>query len=122
MTTPITFVGNDRPTLGVDIELNLVDAQSMALRSGIPAELAALPADLKGSVKPELMQCYLEINTAVCPDVPAVERDLFGKVRAVQQAAEGAGMRLFWGATHPFSYWADQEVTPNERYQSLIDL
>jgi carboxylate-amine ligase len=68
------------------------------------------------------MQCYLEINTAVCPDVPAVERDLIGKVRAVQEAAEGAGMRLFWGATHPFSYWADQEVTPNERYQSLIDL
>jgi carboxylate-amine ligase len=31
-------------------------------------------------------------------------------------------MRLFWGATHPFSRWQDQEVTPNERYLALIDL
>ena len=68
------------------------------------------------------MQCYLEINTGVCRDVGEVERDLIPKVRAVQDAAARCGLRLFWGATHPFSHWIDQEVTPNERYQGLIDL
>jgi carboxylate-amine ligase len=108
--------------LGVELELNLVDAQTMALRSGIADVLAAIPEELKGSVKPELMQCYLEINTGICQDVAAVERDLIPKVRAVQEAAARSDMRLFWGGTHPFSHWRDQEVTPNERYYGLIDL
>jgi carboxylate-amine ligase len=116
------FVSNDRPSLGVEIELQLVDARTMALRSGILEILATLPKEYSGSVKPELMQCYLEINTGVCRDVGEVERDLIPKVRAVQDAAARCGLRLFWGATHPFSHWIDQEVTPNERYQGLIDL
>ncbi len=33
------FVSNDRPTLGVEIELNLVDSQTMALRSGVSQTL-----------------------------------------------------------------------------------
>jgi carboxylate-amine ligase len=94
----------------------------MALKSGIREVLAAMSEEFKASVKPELMQCYLEINTAVCHDVAAVEADLTAKVRAVQTAAASHGMKLFWGATHPFSQWRDQEITPDDRYHSLIDL
>jgi carboxylate-amine ligase len=122
VTSPYSFRHNDRPTLGVELELNLVDAGTMALRSGTADVLAALPAEFRGSVKPELMQSCLEINTGVCPDVAAVERDLTAKVLAVQGAAAACGMRLFWGATHPFSHWQDQEVTPDDRYYGLIDL
>lgn len=122
MSTPYRFAGNDYPTLGVEIELNLVDAESCALRSAVLPLLDALPPDLKGSVKPELMQCYIEINTGICRDVAAVERDLAAKIRAVQTVAAGLGLRLFWSGTHPFSFWHDQEVTPNERYQGLIEL
>jgi carboxylate-amine ligase len=122
MTTPYSFVRNEAPTLGVEVELNLVDAQTMALRSGIADVLAGLPDGLGGSVKPELMQCYVEINTGICPDVAEVERDLAEKTRVVQAVAARAGMRLFWSGTHPFSSWRDQQVTPNDRYRSLIDL
>ncbi len=122
MNNPYTFVGNERPSLGVEIELNLVDANSMALRSGFDDIMSALPAEFRGSVKPELMQCYLEINTGVCADVAAVERDLIPKIQAVQQAAAAAGLRLFWGGTHPFSHWADQQITPKERYLGLVEM
>jgi carboxylate-amine ligase len=120
--SPYSFVSNARPTLGVELELNLVDAGSLALRSGAPAILESLPAELRGSVKPELFQCYLEINTAICDDVAAVEADLASKIQVVDQAAEAQGMRLFWGGTHPFSRWQDQQVTPDERYLGLVDL
>jgi carboxylate-amine ligase len=116
------FVANDRPSLGVEIELNLVDSRTMALRSGIAEILAGLPQELEGAVKPELLQCYLEINTKICRDVAEVERDLAEKLRIVRAIAAGRGLRLFWSATHPFSRWQDQEVTPNERYYGLIDL
>ncbi|MFO0907859.1 MAG: YbdK family carboxylate-amine ligase [Isosphaeraceae bacterium] len=122
MSSPYVFARNDAPTLGVEIELNLVDADTMALRSGFGEVLARLPDELHGTVKPELMQCYLEINTEICRDVAAVERDLTTKVRAVQAAAERSGLRLFWGATHPFSLWTDQEITQQARYLGLVDL
>jgi carboxylate-amine ligase len=41
---------------------------------------------------------------------------------AVEHAADALGLRLWWGATHPFSQWQDQRVTPNERYLQLVNL
>ncbi len=120
--SPYTFASSPGPTLGVEIELNLVDARSLALRSGVFDVLNSLPRDLEGSVKPELFQCYLEINTGVCRDVAEVERDLTAKIKAVEQAAGNQGMLLFWGGTHPFSRWQDQFVTPTERYLDLVEL
>src|SRR5262249_40570763 len=114
--SPYIFVSSKGPTLGVEIELNLVDAQTLALRSGVSDVLQSLPRELEGTVKPELFQCYLEINTGVCADVAEVERDLTAKIKAVEQAARQHGMLLFWGGTHPFSRWQDQLVTPTERY------
>ena len=46
--TPYKFASNPRPTLGVEIELNLVDARTMALRSGVFPILESLPAELGG--------------------------------------------------------------------------
>src|SRR5439155_1131962 len=81
------FARNEWPTLGVEIELQLVDARSMALRSSIADVLAALPPGLGGSVKPEFMQCYVEINSDVGTTVDDVGADLARKVRAVERAA-----------------------------------
>ena len=85
--TPYKFATNERPTLGVEIELNLVDSQTMALRSGATQILSEVPAELEGSVKPELFQCYIELNTKVCQNVAEVERDLAGKIQVVDEIA-----------------------------------
>ena len=116
------FARNERPSLGVEIELNLVNSQAMALRSAISEVLAEIPDELQVAVKPELLQCYLEINTKVCNNVDEVQSDLEEKLCVVREAAARHDLRLFWSATHPFSRWQDQEVSPNERYHSLIDL
>ncbi len=67
------------------------------------------------------MQCYVEINTGVCRTVDDVEADLAPKVRAVERAADRHGVRLAWAATHPFSRWRDQKITPNDRYYRLAE-
>ena len=115
------FTSNDRPTLGVEIELQLVDADSMDLKSAIHPILDKLDEDDRLCVKPELMQCYLEINTGVCDDVAAVRRDLSGRIATVAAAAEATGTRLLWAATHPFADWTAQKVTPDERYEWLVE-
>jgi carboxylate-amine ligase len=116
------FRSNRWPTLGVEVELQLVDARSMGLTSAIGEILAGLPEALHESVKPEFMQCYVEINTGVCRTVDEVESDLAPKIRAVEREADRHGVRLVWAATHPFSRWRDQQITPNDRYYKLAAL
>jgi glutamate---cysteine ligase / carboxylate-amine ligase len=120
--TPPRFLNNERPTLGIEVELQLVDARTMALRSAIAEVLDALPAELHASVKPELLQCCLEVTTEVCRDVAEAERDLARKIRLAEEAAHRVGVRLFWAGTHPFSPWHDQLVTPKPRYLELVEL
>lgn len=118
----LPFTRNDAPTIGVELELQLVDAQSFELKSAIEPILSALPSELHQRVKPELMQCYLEINTDVCRDLGEVRRDLLATLGSLQQITDALGVRLFWGATHPYSSWRRQQITVNDRYYRLVDL
>jgi glutamate---cysteine ligase / carboxylate-amine ligase len=118
----IEFNSNQRPTLGVEVELGIVDGQTMALASSYAELVQQLPDQDETNFKPELMQCVLEVVTGVCETVDDAERDLRKKIAQAETAADHLGLRLWWGATHPFSLWRDQQVTPNERYLKLVEL
>ncbi|MGD9645404.1 MAG: YbdK family carboxylate-amine ligase [Pirellulales bacterium] len=118
----IDFKSNREPSLGIELELALVDEQTMALSSSIIEVLDRVPERFRERVKPELMQSYLEINTDVCRTIGQAEEDLREKVSAVEQVVDELGLRLYWSATHPFSLWQEQQVSPNDRYQRLLDM
>jgi carboxylate-amine ligase len=118
----IAFPNNQWPTLGVELELQLVDAETAALTGAIDDVLAGVPADLADQVKPEFLRSYVELNTNTCRTVAEAAADLSRTVAAVDAAASRCGARLFWAGTHPFSRWRDQQITPNERYHELADL
>ena len=115
------FHSNKRHTLGIELELGLVDARTMELSSSIHRVLERLQGSEK-EFKPELMQCCIEINTDVCENVADADADLQSKIVRVEQITDELGLRLWWGATHPFSLWKEQRVTPNERYRDLVGL
>ena len=118
----LTFTCNSTPSIGVEIELQLVDSSSMALSNRIDDVLAALPEDLRQAIKPELMQSYLEINTGVCTTVSEADKDLRHKLETVEQAIDPLGLKLYWAASHPFSSWREQKITVDDRYYRLVDL
>ncbi|RMD84603.1 MAG: YbdK family carboxylate-amine ligase [Candidatus Dadabacteria bacterium] len=120
--TAIEFARNDYPTLGVELELQLVDRNTLALKSAIADVLAGVPDGLRTRFKPELMQCCLEINTEICRSVDEVGEDLRGKLAVAERLAADAGAFLYWAGTHPFSTWHEQRVTPDERYLGLVEL
>lgn len=117
----IPFTSNDRPTLGVEVELPLIDAETLDLRNAYPQLLAGLHEDQREGVKSELMQSCLELNTSVCQTAAEARADLARKIEIVENAARAENLRLLWSATHPYSLWFDQEITPDERYFSLVE-
>ena len=118
----IHFNSNQRPTLGIELELGLVEQRTMALTSSFNELFACLPDPDSTKFKPELMQCVLEIITGVCETVDEAEEDLRTKIEQVEAASDQLGLRLWWGGTHPFSCWHEQVVTRDPRYFQLVDL
>ncbi len=118
----IHFTRNDRPTLGIEIELGLVDGRTMALSSSFAELVKRLPKDSAAQFKPELMQCVVEVITGVCETVGDAGADLRTKIASLEAVTDELGLRLWWGATHPFSPWREQQVTPDERYYQLVEL
>lgn len=117
---PIEFNASEYPSLGVEIELALVARGSGALTSQAAELLAAVPPLARGEIKPELMQCYIELNTGVCQNVAQAIGELRENLQALHRVADPLGIDLLWSATHPFSSWQDQHVTENDRYQGLV--
>ncbi len=114
------FNSNATHTIGVELELGIVDAKSQQLVSGCNDLIQRLPSELERDVKYELMQCCIEVISGVCHDVGEARNDLERKLRQVEQAADAEGMQLWWGATHPFGLWEEQQVTKNQRYLDLV--
>ena len=118
----LEFRSSPSTTLGVEIEVAVVDAETMALRSGCPQILERLPEHAREGIKHELMQCYIEVNSKICTNARAAEDDLREKFSCIEDIAEDLGLRYYWSATHPFSSWHDQEVTANSRYANLVQM
>lgn len=117
----LKFNHNTQPTLGIELELGLVDARTLGLSSSIHHVLDILDSSEK-EFKPELMQCCVEINTGVCEGVAEAEEDLRGKLLRMEEVTDQLGLRLWWGGTYPFSLWKDQQITPNQRFLDLVGL
>ena len=119
--TKLGFTANESPTIGVELELGLVDLETMALSSSAGQLLPQLSAEVASFVKPELMQSCVEVITGVCRSVDDAGRELRERLQSVESIFESNGVGLWWGATHPFSVWRDQQVTPNDRYHDLVN-
>ena len=115
----IAFRGSPRPTVGVELELQLLDPETMNLVAGAPTILRRI-AD-RSHVKAELIESTIELNTDVCEDVAAVRRDLAGRIGQLLAAADEVGCRVACAGTHPFSRWVEQRITDSERYRRLVD-
>ena len=106
-------------TIGVEEELMILDAESFGLAQEIETILDAVPEDLSGQVKPELMQAVLEIATTPGPDVRTAAAELERLRREVSSTAEAHGLVIGAAGTHPFALWEDQLIVDRPRYREL---
>jgi carboxylate-amine ligase len=121
----IEFAGSPGPSLGIELELSLVDQASLRLvsaASDILDELGQGHAEgLHPKAKHELFECTIEIITGVCGSVAEARADLAETLADVRAAAAGRRVAPISVGTHPFSGWREQAVSPNPRYHELLD-
>jgi carboxylate-amine ligase len=102
-------------TLGVEEELMLVDARSLALASGVSRILP----ERTDRLKTELFECVVETTTPVCESVEQADEELRGLRREVLRRAQAAGLDVLASGAHPFSRGDEQEIVPEDRYRTM---
>ncbi|MDQ1710422.1 MAG: glutamate---cysteine ligase / carboxylate-amine ligase [Frankiaceae bacterium] len=121
----INFASSPTSSVGVEMELELVDRETRELRSGATQILEQLAEDRGGEEHPnakhELLESCIEIITDVCSTVGEARADLARTLAEVSGVASSNGLDVMCSGTHPFSRWSEQDVTPDPRYQQLIE-
>ncbi|UCH10313.1 MAG: glutamate--cysteine ligase [Fidelibacterota bacterium] len=116
--SPTYFHASPEPTIGVEIELFIIDNDNYDLVSGAPTILEQFDGDPK--VKAELLESIIEINTDICHSTQEVREDLRERLASVFEVAEKQNLSLISCGTHPSAHWSDAKVTRNERYQGFL--
>ena len=109
-------------SLGLEEEVLILDADSLALASGIGPLLAAVEGrELPGDLKMELLASVVELATHVCAtaqEALAALRELRG---AAEEGARANGQRIAAAGTHPFSLPEAQDIAPDPRYREFVE-
>jgi len=120
----INFNSSPRPTLGVEMEIHLVDAATGELVSAAGEILAEMGARFGGEhpkAKHELFQSTIEIITDVCDSPTEAGADLRATLAELRAAADRRDLTLMSAGTHPFGIAREQRVSPQQRYHDLVE-
>ncbi len=121
----IDFTHNPSPTIGVEVELHLVDARTgnlVAAANEILAELGeGHPGGEHPKAKHELFQSTVELITGVCRTPAEAHEDLQETLDELMKAAVPRGIKVISSGSHPFGIARDQIISPDPRYHELIE-
>src|SRR5258708_2765091 len=108
-------------TLGVEEEYMVIDPVSRELKSHEHKIVDIASKTLGDNVKAEMHQAVVEVGTGICKDVQAAHADIRGLRKAVSDIAHSIGLKIGAAGTHPFSHWSTQLITPNPRYDEIVN-
>ncbi|HXA82310.1 MAG TPA: carboxylate-amine ligase [Methylomirabilota bacterium] len=111
-----------RFTIGVEEEFQIIDPETLELRSHVIQLITSAAARGIGDlVKQEMHQSIVETGTKICENVSELRMEMHRTRSELVMAAESTGLRVAAAGTHPFSSWIDQVISPGERYQNIVE-
>lgn len=118
--TPLKFTSSPSYTLGVELEFQTLDKESLNLAPLAPVLLDTAPPILRPRITHEWIRSILEIRTDICRSVRDVENDLLQTCALAEELAEENHCLLYAASLHPFARSEDQVLTKNERYERIM--
>ena len=108
-------------TLGIEEEFQTIDPVTRELRSHMSKIVEGGQITLHERVKEEMHQAVVEVGTNICHNIQEARAEVTELRKHIIELADQQNLRVAAAVTHPFSDWQDQLITPNERYDALID-
>ena len=108
-------------TLGVEEEYMVIDPVSRELKSHEHKIVDIAAQTLHDNVKAEMHQAVVEVGTNICINVEEAHTEIRRLRKTVSDVAQSLGLRIGAAGTHPFSHWTTQLITPNPRYDEIVN-
>jgi carboxylate-amine ligase len=116
----LPFEGNPAPSLGVELELMLVDPATWDLTTSAPSITRIAGAlGLGQHIKLEITQSMIEIDSSVHAGYAALTQELHELGCALVGSAARHDTRVCGGGTHPFHRWQERRISPTSRFHEL---
>ncbi len=108
-------------TLGIEEEFQILDGDSLMLRSQMSKIIQDGQIILKERIKQEMHQSVVEMGTNICENIQQARDEVSYLRQQIIALAGNEGLKVAAAGTHPCSHWRDQLITPDPRYDQLIE-
>lgn len=108
-------------TLGVEEEYMVIDPHTRELTSHDQKIVELASQVLQDRVKAEMHQAVVEVGTGICKDVGEAKQEIRQLRKLVSEVAGNLHLKIGAAGTHPFSHWSTQLITPNPRYDEIVN-
>ncbi|AZY47905.1 YbdK family carboxylate-amine ligase [Bordetella avium] len=119
----IPFVSSSPNTLGIELELQLIDPAGFDLAAAsdeLLAQLANHP--VADRIKPEITRSMIELNSSVHEHPAGLLAEMREMRDALCEAADAVGVSVSGGGTHPFMRWQERTISDTPRFQYLAEM
>jgi len=107
-------------TVGVELEYQIIDPETYDLISRAKDLIRRIKNNpFHASIKPEITQGMIEINSSVHQSVREMHDELFNMHAYLSQQGKNLGVRFAGGGTHPFRKWSLNKIFPTKRFKKL---
>ncbi len=108
-------------TIGVEVEFQLLDPDTLDLAHRAPAVLEQTSNEYGDRIKKEFIQSMVEVTTGICATPADVTTDMGATIAALEEAAERCKCLIHAASLHPFARVRDQRLSDEERYRAILD-
>lgn len=119
----IPFISSAPNTLGIELELQLIDPRSFDLTAAsdeLLAQMANHP--IADRVKPEITRSMIELNSSVHEHPMGLLAEMREMRDALVEAADAVGVSVAGGGAHPFMRWQERSISDTPRFQYLAEM
>ncbi|HYM48417.1 MAG TPA: YbdK family carboxylate-amine ligase, partial [Burkholderiaceae bacterium] len=119
----LTFKASNLLTLGVELELQLIDRRTGDLTRAA-SDLIALVSKkpFRGEIKPEITESMLEISTSVHRSFAPLVSELMAMRNTLVTGADLLDIEVAGGGAHPFQRWYDRQIYDRPRFRHVAGL
>ena len=108
-------------TLGIEEEYQVICPKTRELISHDQKIVTEAEKVLNDQVKAEMHQAVVEVGTNICADVTDARKQITHLRKTISGIANDLGYKIGAAGTHPFSKWEKQPITPNPRYDEIVN-
>ncbi|WP_047545625.1 carboxylate-amine ligase [Psychroserpens sp. Hel_I_66] len=108
-------------TLGIEEEYQIIDPVSRELISHDQKIVVEASKVMGDQCKAEMHQAVVEVGTNICEDITDAREQITHLRKSISGIANDLGFKIGAAGTHPFSKWETQLITPNPRYDEIVN-